>query len=100
MIKVNCKDGSEPLEEKYPCLKKSVHFGNIVLFTAPGIGYELDGGRCSTDFHYSHSWIEEDFRLYTGTIELSNELKTNPPPALGNLNQYLHPTRCVGGGKL
>lgn len=74
MIKVNCKDGIELVKEEYPCLKKSGHYARIVLFTAPKRGYELAGGKLITKFHYSESWAEEDFRLYTGTVELSNEL--------------------------
>ena len=73
MIKVNCKDGIEPVKKEYPCLKKSQN-GRIVLFTDRGRGFELEGGRMTTDFHFSITWIEEDFELYTGTVELSNEL--------------------------
>ena len=75
MIKVNCKDGSEPVKETYPCLKKSVGFERIVLFVGLKTGYELIAGLDrETDFHYSESWAEEGFELYTGTVELSNEL--------------------------
>ena len=73
MIKVNCKGGIEPVREQYPCLKITKK-GRIVLFTAPGVGCELEGGENSTRFHYCDVWIKEDFQLYTGTIELSNEV--------------------------
>ena len=42
MIKVNCKDGSEPVKEEYPCLKISKS-KRIVAFTARQTGYELQG---------------------------------------------------------
>ena len=71
MIKVNCKDSNEPVKEKYPCLKRSINYGRIVLFSGPEIGYELKG---PTAFCYAETWAEKDFKLYTGTIELSNEL--------------------------
>ena len=74
MIKVNCKDGIESVKSEYSCLKKAIDGGRIVLFTAPGTGYELDGGRRPTHFHSCNSWLEKEFRLYPGTIELSNEL--------------------------
>ena len=74
MIKVNCKDGIESVKEEYPYLKKGTAGGRIVLFTAPGTGYELHGGRRSTHFHSCNSWLEAEFRLYPGTVELSNEL--------------------------
>ena len=74
MIKVNCKDGIEPVKEEYPCLKKSTYYGRIVLFTASRTGSELEGGKLPTKFNYSTAWAEEDFKPYTGTVELSNEL--------------------------
>ena len=74
MIKVNCKDGSESVKEEYPCLKKARASGRIILFTAPRTGSELQGGYSLTTFQHATGWIEEDFQLYTGTIELSNEL--------------------------
>ena len=74
MIKINCKAGIEPVKIEYPCLKKSAHYGRIVLFIARNTGWELDGGSLRSDFRYSETWVEEDFQLYTGTIELSNEL--------------------------
>ena len=74
MIKVNCTAGIERVEEEYPCLKKAVNLGRIVLFTAPKTGFELDGGGLQTNFHHSESWAEESFQLYPGTVELSNAL--------------------------
>ena len=74
MIKVTYRPGIEPVKEEYPCLKKSGYYNRIVLFTGPQKGYELAGGELTVKFHYSESWSEEDFRPYTGTIELSNEL--------------------------
>ena len=75
MIKVNCKDGIDPVKEEYPYLKKSVN-GRIVAFTAPNIGYELKGilGSIVTPFYHSQRWREESYKPYTGTVELSNEL--------------------------
>ena len=74
MIKVNCKDGIEPVKEEYPCLKRAAYSGRIVLFTAPKTGYELHGGDLIHNFHDSQTWEEEGFQLYTGPLELSNEL--------------------------
>ena len=73
MIKVICKDGIEPVKGQYPCIK-ATKGGRIVLFTAPTIGYELRNREKSTSFHWSNCWVEEDFQLYTGTVELSNEI--------------------------
>ena len=74
MIKVTCKDSTEPVKSEYPCLKVSRYYKRIVLFTAPKTGYELEGGKFTTRFHHSECWEEGDFQPYTGTIELSNEL--------------------------
>ena len=75
MIKVNCKDGSEPVKEEYPCLKISKS-KRIVAFTARQTGYELQGipGDRATFLYYSDCWNEALYKPYPGTVELSNEL--------------------------
>lgn len=75
MIKVNCKNGIEPVKEEYPCLKTLIQ-GRIVLFTAPKTGYVLKGipGDVTPLLYYSDCWCEDIYEPYTGIVELSNEL--------------------------
>lgn len=72
MIKVTCKDRSDPEKPTYPCLKITEK-KRIVLFTGPKTGYELNGGPDSTWlFYHSERWVEDNFLLYNGVVELSN----------------------------
>ena len=61
--------------KKYPCLKITKNKKSIVLFINLNTGYELhDEGnkKCELLYLYSNSWLEEDFELFDGKIELSN----------------------------
>jgi len=75
MIKLICKDRTEPVKEEYPCLKIS-DFHRIVAFTGPRSGYELRPipGDDGTLFYYSDKWSEEMYKSYNGTVEFSNDL--------------------------
>jgi len=75
MIKVTLKDGQPQKEvDFYPCIKKAKN-DRVVLFTAPGAGYELVGAmKYSHGFlRYVDNYVESAFELYDGIIELQNQ---------------------------
>lgn len=67
---------SKSLEVKYPCLKVTTLCDDsslIVLFTSKNTGIVLK----TDDIRYTlgqfdNTWLEENFTLYQGTLEISN----------------------------
>lgn len=76
-----CKDEIEKLgqeikkleKEEYPIVKITLE-GLIVLFTAPKTGIKINGIRWPMGVGIGWSWVEKDFKPFTGTIEYKDGL--------------------------
>lgn len=71
MIEVQEESNKINNEIEYPCLMQSDH-GNVVLFTSKTIGTVISGEKNQIGT-YSKHWLPYVFKLYTGTITLTNK---------------------------
>ena len=61
----------------YPCIKQSIHYAYLVLFTAPSTGYYIGGGLEDDRRFGEHrnSWGENHFCTFNDIDKVSSLLK-------------------------
>ena len=57
----------------YPCLMRGTRNGSVVLFTAHGEGTCVHAEGANVLGEYSPDWDMDNFKLFNGTITLSND---------------------------
>ena len=62
-------------ETKYPCLKVYEDTGRVILFTGKNTGVIVHDEDYVNGFmgEYSDGWVENNFVMFNGKIELSNK---------------------------
>lgn len=71
-MKVEVKDGKKQEDIEYPCLMVNED-GAIILFSDNNTGMRVRSGLGSEPGVYSDGWIMDGFKLFTGSITLSND---------------------------
>jgi hypothetical protein len=70
-MNLNIKAIEKEIDTTYPCMKKNLNTGAIILFTEPRTGVILDPGNSVNSIGTNNNcWLEENFKIPIRSITI------------------------------